>query len=509
MAQGVLSKVLHIPSRRINFFGALLISAFLWFLSLPPYGISVLAVIAFTIPLIFLQDAELRKIIFYAPIFTTIFEFSSYWWIAPVISKYGAIPFSVALILTLLLSFYLGMYLFFFYAGMKIFIKKYGVSGLVFAPFLYVVIEWLKGRVFGGFPWWGLGYSLSMNDYILQSARFFGIYGLSFLAMMVSVSLCFLIISRREIFTLIFSSITIVLLLFSFVDGYFYCRKNIEKGDTLVAGFIQPNIPQDRKWNPQFRSEIMRRMEDLSFSLEKECLDVLVMPESSTPVEWGYDKEYDEKMVKIAKQTNSNFIFGTVFEDEKGIYNGAIILNRKGDKIGDYKKTHLVPFGEYVPMQKTLSFLSPIVETVGNFESGNDLKPINIEGKSVGITICYETIFPNLVRKQVNLGAQVLVNLSNDAWYVGTPALMQHFLIDRVRCVENKRYLVRSANGGVSATVNFNGKIESLAEINKPSASFGEVKLISEKTFYAKWGDFYILIFVIVLFGGFISKEVK
>lgn len=509
MAKGLLSKILHISSWRINFFGALFISAILWFLSLPPYGISVLSVLAFAFPLIFLHNTELKKILFYAPIFTTIFEFSSYWWIAPVISKYGSIPFYLALALTLLLSFYLGIYLFLFYFGMKIFLNKYGISGLAFAPLLYTVLEWLKGSLFGGFPWWGLGYSISMNDYLLQSARFFGIYGLSFLGMMLVVSLCFLVISRKEIFSLFFSSLTLLILFFSFVDGYFYSRKEIKKGETFAVGFIQPNIPQDRKWDPQFRNEIMKNMEDLSLSLEKECLDILVMPESSTPVEWGYDKEFDEKLVKIAKQTNSNLVFGTVFEDENGIYNGAVVLNREGQKVADYKKTHLVPFGEYVPMHKTLSFISPIVESSASFQKGASLDPIEIEGKKVGISICYETIFPNLIRKQVKNGAELLVNLSNDAWYIGTPALMQHFLIDRVRCVENKRYLVRSANGGVSAVVNCNGRIESTAEIKNPSASFGEVRLVSEKTFYCKWGDFYILVFSAILLLGFFVKEVK
>ncbi len=507
MADGILSKILHISSWRINFFLALFISALLWFLSLPPYGISVLAILSFCPPLILLNEIRFRKILFFAPIITTFFEFGTFWWIAPVISKYGNIPFLIALILTLLLSFYLGLYLLFFYLVLRLFVEKYGVKGIAFAPFIYVVFEFLKGRVFGGFPWWGLGYSLSLNTYLLQSTRFFGIYGLSFLGMMIAVSLCMLLILRKEMFTLVFSSVTLLLLFISFLDGYFYSKKEIKNAPSLYAGIVQPNIPQDKKWDPQFKNETIKRLEDLSLSLNRECLDIVVMPESSTPLEWGYDIEYDRKMINIAREGNYNLIFGTVFEDKEGIYNGAIILNRKGEKVGDYKKNHLVPFGEYVPMQKFLSFLSPIVQSGASFQKGKSLKPVKIEGNQIGISICYETIFHNLIRKQVKAGAEVLINLSNDAWYVSTPALIQHYLIDRVRCVENKRFLVRSANGGISGIVSPVGNLEKLSELDRPSTTFGEIKLISEKTFYVKWGDYFILLFMILLLIGYFAKE--
>ncbi len=492
----------------MNFNLSLVFSSILWFLSLPPYGFSFLSILAFALPLLYIKSATFKNIVLYSYFFTAIFQFLEYWWIAKVISKYGNINLILAIFLTILLSFYLGLFLYFYYLLLKIFVNRYGNSGLIFAPFIYPLFEWLKGKLFGGFPWWDLGYSISTNSYLLQNVRLFGILGLTFLGMMLSVSLSLIILQRKERITIIFTLFTIFLLISAFIYGY-HSKKEVYSGKTITAGVIEPHIPQDKKWDPEFRHEIINKIEKLSGNFKKNKMDIIVLPESSIPVEWGIDKEFDQKFIEISKNLSTNLIFGAVFEDENGIYNGAIVLNREGKIINNYKKNHLVPFGEYVPFEKHLPFLAPIVESVGSFTSGTSLSPIKIESVNYGITICYETIFPDLIRGQVKEGAEVLVNLSNDAWYEGTPAKVQHFLIDRVRCVETKRFLIRSANGGVSGIVSPDGEIISSTRKNEPSSCKGDAIKLNEKTLFVQIGHTYLIVFVIVLVASLIMVPRK
>ena len=477
---------------------SLVFSALLWFLSLPPYGFPVLSIFAFALPLLYIKNARFKSIILYSYFFTALFQFLEYWWIAKVISKYGDINIIFAVLLTILLSFYLGFFLYFYYLLLKIFVNRYGNYGLIFAPFIYPIFEWLKGKLFGGFPWWDFGYSISTNSYLLQNVRLFGILGLTFLGMMISVSISLIFLQRRERISIVFTILTVVLLFLAFIYGSF-SKKEVYSGKSITAGIIEPHIPQDKKWDPQFRGEIITKFKKLSANFEKGKEDIVVLPESSIPVEWGNDREFDEKFVEISKNLSANLIFGAVFEDENGIYNGAIVLNREGKFLNNYKKTHLVPFGEYVPFEKHLTFLAPIVESIGSFTSGTSLSPIKIENVNCGITICYETIFADLIRAQVKEGAEVLVNLSNDAWYEGTPAKVQHFLIDRVRCVETKRFLIRSANGGISGIVSPKGEIVSSTRMNEPSYCEGDAIKLNEKTLFVQIGDKYLILFVIVL----------
>ncbi len=508
MAQRIREKISILVEKRLNWNVSMLLWAAVWCASLPPYGIPMLAVAAFVFPLSMIGRAGRREVFLWTPAWTTLFELSTVWWIVPTISRFGGIPIPVAVLLVLLLCAYLGLFSYLFFVSLKVLTDRSGPTGICFAPLIWVPLEWLKGRLFGGFSWWGPGYAASMYDALLQNAHLFGVLGLSFLFVMAGASIALLLMERRRPATLTFSLLTLVLLAGAFLHGSSYRKQDLSGYPRFRTGVVQPSIPQDRKWDGEFRGEIMDSLTGLSLRMKKDSLRLLVWPESSIPVGWGQDETCDGMVRETAREMSVPLLFGTVFSDDKGIYNGAILLDQWGTPSGNYKKTHLVPFGEYVPMEKLLFFATPLVEAVGSFRPGNDLSPIDVYGVRLGVTICYEAVFPGLIRKQVNGEADILVNLSNDAWYEGTPAIYQHFLMDRVRAVENFRYLVRSANGGYSAVIDPTGRIEAACGPEKADSCWGSPRVIRERSVYGRFGDLWLIPVLLVVLAAFFLRGI-
>ena len=509
MARRIREKISILVQKRLSWNASLFLWVAFWCASLPPYGIPILAVAAFVFPLSAIDRADRREVLLWTPLWTALFEVATVWWIVPTIHRFGAIPFPVAALLVLMLCAYLGFFSYLFFVLVKILTVRLGPAGICFAPLIWAPTEWLKGRLFGGFSWWGPGYAASMYDELLQNAHVFGVLGLSFLFVMAAASIALLLTERRKPGTLAYSLVAVALLAGAFLHGAYYGKQDLTKYPRFRAGVVQPSIPQDMKWDEGFRGETMERLTGLSIRLSGESPGLLVWPESSIPVGWGQDRACDEKIRQTAKETGVPMLFGTVFSDEKGTYNGAILLDQWGTPSGNYKKTHLVPFGEYVPMEKFLFFASPLVETVGSFEPGDDLSPIDLYGVRLGVTICYEAIFPGLIRKQANSGSDILVNLSNDAWYEGTPAIYQHFLMDRVRAVENFRYMVRSANGGYSAIVDPHGRVDSVCGPGKADGCVGITRIIRERSVYGRFGDLWLAPVLLMFLASFFLPGVR
>jgi len=506
MAKGVGKKIQALLQGRLNWQFSLFLWAAAWFLSLPPYGVPALAAAAFVFPVFALGKASRREVFLLTPFWAALFELATVWWIVPTISRFGGIPLPVALILVVLLCFYLGLFSCLFFVALKLLVERYGPGGACFAPFAWVVVEWLKGTLFGGFSWWGPGYALSTYSGFLQNAHLMGVLGLSFLCVSISSAIALLLAGGKKP-AAAFSLLTLAILAAAVLHGNSYKSRDFPGRPSFTFGLVQPEIPQDMKWDSGFRGEIMERMEKLSLSMKSQEPDFVVWPESSIPLEWGQDGDFDERVRGVAREMSASLLFGTVFEDNTGLYNGAIMLDRAGNPAGHYRKTHLVPFGEYVPMEKILFFAGPLVESVGSFRAGTSLKPLDAEGVKLGVNICYEAIFPGLVRKQVTEGSEIIVNLSNDAWYEGTPAISQHYLMDRVRAVENFRYLVRSANGGYSAVIDPFGREVAIAGPGSASFCVGSARALEERSLYGKTGDWLpvsvslVLVLAALLFG--------
>ena len=491
----------ELRSDRLRWPLSLAAGVLLWALSLPPYGVGLLAVLAF-VPLLYtLPEEPLIRVASWGWVAGTLWEFGTLWWLIPTLVRYGGIAEPVALALILGMCGVLGLYMAGFLWTVALIAQRRGEHALFVAPCAFVLWEWLRGHLFTGFPWWGPGYALSLYPPLLQVTRLGGILSLSFLALLAAAAITLYLRDRRHPINALLAPSTVLVFGCALLWGWWFDGRPFAKGvhDQLAVGYLQPDVPQNEKWDPAFSGQIEQRLLDLASSFKHFGLKLMVWPESCTPFEWDADEAYRARIEEVAKGTQAPILVGSLLKTSTGYQNGAVLIMPDGTEGGRFAKTHLVPFGEYVPLRAWLFFARPVVDIVTDLEPGESLKPMGSPAGRLGVTICYEGIFPELVREQVRMGAEILVNITNDAWYRGTPGPAQHFLIERVRAVETDRYLIRSANMGVSGVVNPRGHLETTTSSGGPAAFWGLVHARDTVTLWIIMGNSWLLLPLIVV----------
>ena len=212
-----------------------------------------------------------------------------------------------------------------------------------------------------------------------------------------------------------------------------------------------------------------------------------------------------------ARRFSLGILFNNVRYAETGgrerYYNSAFYLDGNGSLKGIYDKIHLVPFGEYIPLGHVLSFIGTISRDVGEFDPGRDPLIIPIGGHPSNAIVCFEAIFPELVRRFCEKGSQLIVNLTNDGWYGKSSAPYQHLAIARLRAVENRRYLIRAANTGFSALIEPSGRIQTSSGLFQEVTCEGRFAFLSEKTFYTRYGNVLVFLCAIILIAALVFVE--
>lgn len=481
--------------------------------SFPPSPFSWMAWFSLVPLLISLKDMNYKQAFRNGFLFGVSHYITLIYWVYIALHRYGYLHPAISASCMILLCFYMALY-------KGIFSVLYVIiKGARFWPFicasLWVGLEFILGKALSGFPWGLVGYTQYKNLYVIQIADILGVYGISFIIVLVNSVLAGMFIEqliRRRLIFILEVLITLILLV-TFIGYGVYSvslwREGKEKGMRIKLAIVQGNVDQSIKWNPAYQEETIEKYERLTSTTRDFDPSLIIWPETALPF-FFQDKDFflSKRVKDIAIKEKAWLIFGSpAYRDTKNgaiYYNRAYLLSPQGEIKGYYDKVHLVPFGEYVPLRSLFPFFRRLVEATGEFEPGSSLSPLDMDGVKAGVLICYEAIFPELSQRLVQRGANLLVNLTNDAWFGLSSAPYQHLSMAVLRAVETRRPLIRSANTGISAFVNPDGSIASSSPIFEDRVIQGIVYISDgeQLTPYVKYGHFFPLI---MLCFGFIA----
>lgn len=379
---------------------------------------------------------------------------------------------------------------------------------------LWVILEFIKEHVWCGFGWANLGYSQYRNFCLIQTADLWGVKFISFLAVMVNVLIWEVVRSLRSADTTdvkrkdIFKKVIFVAFIFLTCFSYSFYRLKIlstpakEKDGHLEISIVQPNIPQELKWRHSSILSTLERLNDLSQQAKVNAL--VIFPEAAWP--FTLDQENFKEIQQFIKGMNRDVLIGVVLKEEDHFYNSALLFNNRAKLLNSYRKMKLVPFGEYIPLRRFLSFIS-VVNAVGDMSPGDKDIRFSYAGRSFSVLICFEDLFPIHVVRFARDNS-FLVNMTNDAWFGGEPQASQHLSIMTFRAIENRIPIIRSANTGISGWVSYKGKIEKFSKSGQDVLFDGvgnfTISLRKQRSFYNRYPEVFVILCLVFLVGNLI-----
>jgi apolipoprotein N-acyltransferase len=423
------------------------------------------------------------------------------YWIAETVSTFGGQSVVVGALVAGVLVAYLALFPAAFALILARFSQVFGSRGLLLAPAVWVTTELGRQYVWVGFPWILLGYSQVTVLPVAQAASLVGVYGLSALVASVSTAAALLVVDRGRTRWVVAGAVALCLAIEVF---WGHSRLNssplLTRGQPVRVAVLQGNVAQEQKWDPAKREAIT----DLYLGMTRRALaqgaTFIMWPESSYPVFFEQDILGAAAVRRLAVDSGATLLIGSDQVEpvrssrstdgpQSRYYNAAFLVKPDGSTGAVYRKMQLVPFGEYVPLKSLLFFVGPIVEAVSDFSPGTDPVLLPIGGHTASTAICYEVIFPNLIRKFVRDGSELLTTITNDAWYGRSSAAYQHWEQASMRSIEQGRYLARAANTGISGFVDPYGRILKKTDLFEPAIVVEDVRFLTDRTVYNRIGD--------------------
>jgi len=416
-------------------------------------------------------------------------------WLQISIHQFGLPVLAFSVSMTILFILVIALFpAFTVYVTARFFRKENKRDRIIVLPLIWVIFEWIRSWLFTGFPWLTVGYS-QIDGPLSGYAPVAGIYGVS---LMVAVSAALLVLLWVEYKKALFSVLSILIMIW----GVGFLLKHAEwtapKSGNLQVTIIQGNVAQEIKWLPEQRQTTL----DLYTHLSEPYWDkaaLIIWPETALPAFARDIPEFLDALAKRARNSKTDLILGLPVSDPKSgkYYNSVIAF---GSEVDVYHKRHLVPFGEYLPLEK---YLDPVLKflsiPMSRFSAGNSDKAlIKTTSHAIGISVCYEDVFG----EEVITGlpeADFLVNLSNDAWFGDSFAPHQHLEMARMRALETGRYMVRSTNTGISAIIDPKGRITYQAPQFEVATLAANVQSYSGATPYVRIGNLPAILFCFVI----------
>jgi len=432
----------------------------------------------------------------YGLLFGMVFRAGNLYWVVEAMTRHGGLPLPAAMLGAGLLMAYLAAY----WGLFAMVVQQIGLRARA-APFLIAAcwtgLEYFQSWFMTGFPWTPLGYASGRTTLLIQVASIAGVFGLTFLAVLVNAAVAGWLQHGNKVRGPVVAAAGLVLVACAY--GGWALGSARPAADRLAVGLVQGNVSQDLKWDVGARREILERHVDLSRQAATQGAQLVLWPESSWPDPYGIERDVTAygQVSRVAMEHTTSIVVGTVrvtmADDGYEVANAAVLLGSDGEVGGAYEKSHLVPFGEYLPFSSLLRWLGPLVQAVGAMRAGDLEQPLlgadHPTLPPFGMSICYEIIFPHMARQQVARGARFLATITNDAWYGTSSGPYQHFAMARMRAVENRRWLVRAANTGISGAVDPWGRVVAATGLEEVAVPVVEIGLRDATTLYQRTGD--------------------
>ncbi len=448
--------------------------------------------------------------ILYVPYFYALYNYQSKWWQISLVFglfynfmyfrwliypfQYTDIPIVIAILILFLMALALTAFLMLFsFLFVKIFKFKYSF----FSAAVFTSLEIIKGVIFTGFPWGDLSYNLAFNYNFIQVASIAGSYFITFVIILINLLIAEYIFYKK------INTLTTCFLIFTifFFANYLLIKnsKSFSKNSKKIL-LVQGNIPERMKFDEKNAEKILNEYINLTEKNLKKDIDLVVWPESIYIKFLNEDKKLKKQLMNFLLKIKKPIIIGMpsikFLKNRKyKIYNSLYVFYDKG-KYLKYDKVHLVPFGEYTPLKSILSFVNKLVPGV-DFSPGEKLKILKFDNFKIIPLICFEGIFPWQILKENRKGGNILVNISNEAWFGKSYALQQHLAANILRAVESGKYFLRCSNSGISAVIDNHGKILKKLGYDIKGTVLCDVNLINNLSFYDRIG--YLITFLYFL----------
>ena len=477
------------------------LSGFLLILAFPNFNLEIIAWMAFIPWLWALHNKSPQRAAYLGLVAGFVFFTGLLYWIYVVLTEYGHLAGPISVFFLILLTAYLSLYFSVFAFLLRWAAEKTDLPEILFAPPLWVSLEYARGFLLSGFPWGLLGYSQFLTLPMVQISDVTGIYGVSFIIVLVNVSLHRLVAALSEpgrkpvLKELVAAGIILVMTVIYGEWRLTELDKRAQDEKPYPVSLIQGNILQDVKWEPQFQQETVRIYTNLTRQVKSQLPDLIIWPETAAPFFFQSSLRLQDRILELSHEMGVPILFGAPAFDYDGprisYFNSAFLISPEKKILGRYDKIHLVPFGEYAPLAGLLGFTRDIIGAIGDFTPGEGVQNLSLPWGKFGVLICYEAIFPDLTRRSVERGAQFLVNITNDAWFGRTAAPYQHLAMATVRAVENRVPIARAANTGISAVIDSRGRIVQSTDLFTREVLSGIIKINKSRSFYTEFGDLF------------------
>ena len=475
------------------------ISGALLALSFPNADISALAWVSLVPLLYHLKGRTPRQAFMSGLVAGLVFNLASIYWIVVTMDDYGGLSFLVSAALLFLLSGYLALYIGAFSWLFSTMDAKRPGWTIVTAPLFWAALELARDHLLSGFPWDLLGYSQHANLGVIQVSDITGVYGVSALIVLINCAVLDIILIAKKktpsAIGLVRPAAAFLVLAAILGYGHWRLRHMPPTVGNLKVALVQGNIDQFHKWDPAYQADVFDTYKTLTAQAARERPGLIVWPETATPF-YFQDPGRRAALEALARKSGTYLMTGSPSFESAGDgrytdYNSAYLVSPEGGVAGRYDKMHLVPFGEYVPLKRLLPFVSKMVTAIGDFGTGSHYTVLKAGDGTFGTAICFEAIFPELVRHFPLAGANFLVSITNDAWFGRTAAPYQDFDMVVFRAVENRRAIVRAANTGISGIMLPTGEVAGSTRIFTTRYMTGDIPLMTGLTFYARHGDVF------------------